>query len=91
MSSSSANYHHSASRRGGRSGGGGGGSRAGGGGVRGGGNKPCDAPPPPRYTRSPTSILRVYGDNADNLLLPAVGGGSFNSLSAVSTGRLWGG
>ena len=45
---------------------------------------------PPPYAL-PTLILRVYWDDAGNLLLPAVGGGSFDLSSAVGAGGLWGG
>ena len=45
---------------------------------------------PPPYAL-PALILRVYGDDADDLLLPAVGGRSFDSSSAVGAGGLWGG
>jgi hypothetical protein len=46
---------------------------------------------PPAEYALPALILRVYGDDADDLLLPAVGGGSFDLSSAVGAGGLWGG
>ncbi len=58
--------------------------------ARGGSAAAAIIPATPTSYALPASILHVYGDNANDLLLPAVGGRSFDSLLAVSAGGLWG-